>query len=299
MIDGAGGMLAIMLRFAALIATTGALGAWAFGRFVVRHVSLDADDALRQTVRRAAIRSGACCFAVLALTAVARLFGPVAAVPGATSDIPLSAALATGWGKALLVQGIASATALVALVARREAASWPAATQAGLIVAAVIPPYLAHAGMSVDFRALSVVIDVIHGVAAGAWVGALALLAMAVASGRRAAEGPSRTARLIIAFHPVAVIAAPVVFVTGLITAWLRMGAPVGIATPTYSGLFVAKLVLVGVTGFVGAGHAKLATRRVSSVAYGAVGRTLAAECLLAVVVLVITAVLVGTAPIG
>jgi putative copper export protein len=142
-------------------------------------------------------------------------------------------------------------------------------------------------------------VDLIHGLAAGAWVGALALVAVAVTHARRAEHGTAHATALFAAFHRVAVIAAPTVFVTGLLSAWLRMGAPEGIASPTYSGLFVAKLLLVGVTGYIGAGHSKLATKRAATVSPVAVGRSLVVECAFALAVLAVTAVLVGTAPIA
>jgi len=296
MIDASGGLLAALLRFAALTATTGALGAWMFAHFVIPRLPPGSDDALRRDARVLAVRAARWCLAVLALTAIARLLAPAAPATGV--GLAASAAAQSLWGKALFVQGVASAIAFAVLLVRRDAHPWPRAAQVGLAVVALVPPFLAHAGTASELRLLAIVVDVVHGLSAGGWVGALALLTIAVASGRRAADAPVRTAQLVGAFHPVAVIAAPTVFATGLLTAWLRMGAPVGIASPTYSGLFVAKLVLVGVTGFVGAGHSKLATRRVAAVAPAAIGRTLAAECGLAVVVLALTAVLVGTAPI-
>ena len=94
-------------------------------------------------------------------------------------------------------------------------------------------------------------------------------------------------------------VAASTVFITGLVTAWLRMGAPVGIASSSYSGLFVAKLLLVGVVGAIGAGHAKLARRRQHLVDTASTSRTLLSETALAVIVLAITAVLAGTEPIA
>jgi putative copper export protein len=177
--------------------------------------------------------------------------------------------------------------------------SWPRLADGATLVLAIAPPFLAHAGAATELRVVSIVVDIIHGLAAGGWVGALALLTTAIIRERHAPDGAARSAQLIAAFHPVALVAAGTVFATGLGTAWLRMGAPEGIASPTYSGLFVAKLLLAGVTGWIGAGHSKLATRRVASVEPRAVSRTLLTECLIAVCVLILTAVLVGTAPIG
>jgi len=160
-----------------------------------------------------------------------------------------------------------------------------------------IPALLGHAGSATELRALAVLVDILHIAAAGGWVGALGLVTIACLRQRREPDGPALSAALISAFHPLAMIAAGTVFITGLGTAWLRMGAPVGLASSSYSSLFVAKLLLVGVTGAIGAGHSKLARRRVQTVDMGTVGKTLLAECALAVLVLMVTALLAGTDP--
>ncbi len=299
MIESAGGVLAIVLRFVALTATTGTLGAWAVSRLVATRFDAEGNTAPRLAMRTLARHAALWCLAMLALSAFARLSLPVASVPdavsGAVGGAAGLAAIGTPWGKALLAQGIVAAVTFAVLLRSAPVRAWPLAGECGVALLAFIPPFLAHAGSASELRAAAVFVDLLHGAAAGGWVGALAIVTIAAAR----ADAPARAIAILGAFHPVAVIAAPTVFVTGLITAWLRMGVPVGIASPTYSGLFVAKLLLVGITGFIGAGHSKLATRKVPVAALGAVRRTLAAECAFALLVLVITAVLVGTAPIG
>ena len=56
---------------------------------------------------------------------------------------------------------------------------------------------------------------------------------------------------------------------------------------------------LIALTAAFGAGHSKQARRRVQSVDMQSIGRSLLAECLLAVLVLVVTALLAGTDPIS
>ncbi len=299
MIDAAGGLLAVALRFAAYTATTGLIGAWVFGQVVLDRMGSAVAPPAREEWRAFARRTATWCAGVLALSALVRLFAPVVTVPGAQSGAVGLNAIATTWGATLVVQGVAAFVVTVALIRLGATAAWPTAARAGVIVLVIVPPFLAHAGTMDDHRVMSVIVDVVHGAAAGAWAGALALLTTTVLRERQSSAAPEHAAALIVAFHRIAVIAAPAVFLTGLATAWLRMGAPTGIASPTYSGLFVAKLLLVGVTGALGAGHSKLATRRVQAVALAHVGRTLLSESLIAVLVLMVTAVLVGTAPIG
>ena len=294
MIDAAGGWFEITARFVFLTATTGTIGAWVFHRFVLPRAVDAADPDFREAVRRLAHRAAVWGLSLIALTAGARLMHRLASAP----------VEASGFGilnptRALMLQVAASLVAVAALLTHRPKRAWPGVAEGALVVLAVTPPFLANAGSAVEWRALSVAVDITHLVAAGGWVGALALLTWAAALIRRAPQGPACIATLIAGFHPVAVIAAPTVFVTGLLTAWLRMGAPEGIAAPTYSGLFVAKLLLVGATGYIGIGHSKIATKRLKTVPADATWRSLLLECAFAVAVLVVTAVLVGTAAIA
>lgn len=295
MIDAAGGPLLVTLRFIALAATVGVLGAWVFGQFVVMRLTGAVASAHRVPLQEFSVRAAVWCATVLALATCARL------AVGASADVEgtVTAALRTDAGPLLATQAAVAAAAAVALRHAPRAGAWSFVASLLVAALAVIPPFLAHAGAAAELRGVSLLVDTVHIAAAGGWVGALGLLCAAVLRERRSPAGPAHAAALIVAFHPVAMVAATAVFVTGLATAWLRMGVPEGIASPTYSGLFVAKLLLVGVTGALGAGHAKLAKRRAQSVDVDAVGRSLAAECLLAGIVLALTAVLVGTEPIG
>jgi len=301
MIDAAGGLVAVTLRFLALAATIGTLGAWAFGRLVAGKLTGDAGQRHRESLERFSRQTAIWCTVVLALSTVPRLLAQAASFtdPGDPLWPNALLVLRSRWGWMLAAQAIAAAAACAALVFRRRAHAWPLLADLGIALLVVIPAFLGHAGAAGQWRALSVLVDVTHLAAAGGWVGTLGLLVAVVLRERRAADGPALTAALIIAFHPVALVAAGTVFVTGLSTAWLRMGVPVGIASSSYSGLFVAKLLLAGVTGALGAGHSKLATRRVARVELQSVGRTLLAEVLLAVLVLAVTAVLAGTDPIA
>lgn len=298
-IDAAGGWLALTTRFLALSATTLALGAWVFGRLVLARLPQAGDDTPHAAMRALAQRVAGWSAAVLALTAAARMLVAVADVPAADVGVVGTTVFQGLWGRALVVQGLAAGIAAAFLLARAPTIRWPAPAEVALAVVGLTPPFLAHAGSAAELRALAIVVDAVHGVAAAAWVGALVLVTIVFVRHRSADDAPARGAALIAAFHPIAVVAAPTVFVTGLLTAFLRMGLPEGIASPTYSGLFVAKLLLAGVTGWIGAGHSKLATRRASAVAPATVSRSLLAECAFAVLVLALTAVLVGTAPLG
>ncbi len=279
MIDAAGGWPSVLLRFLALAATTGTVGAWVFSRFVAGRMTGAVAERHRQSLGHLGVRAAIWCSALLVLAAAL----PVLRARG-------------DWGHA--AQAVAAAITGAALLRGRRTQPWPRLATGSVALLVVIPAFLGHAAAG-EWRVLSVLMDVVHVAAAGGWVGALALLTIATLRARRETDGPALSAALIVAFHPVAMVAASTVFVTGLLTAWLRMGVPVGIASSSYSGLFVAKLLLVGVTAALGAGHSKLARRRVPSVDLASIGRSLLAESLLALLVLVVTAVLAGTDAIG
>jgi putative copper resistance protein D len=302
MIDGAGGPLAIALRFGVLTATTLAIGGWLFARVVVPRAAGPSIDP-----RRAALAQAGIMLAMLGAAAVAMLAVPrvVAQARGLVLDgepvgpMVLSVLRST-WGTALIAQAAGAAVLFVAL-RRTAAAGMPSRlADAGIMVLTIAPAFLGHAAADPEHAMLSVAVDAVHVAAAGGWIGVLAVLMVVVRLHRSHHDAGTLTAALIAAFHPVALACAGAVFATGLATAYLRMGAPEGIANSTYSGLFVAKVLLVGVTGAIGAGHAKLA-RRGATVAIdpAAVNRTLLGECLIALLVLALTSLLAGTSPIG
>lgn len=301
MIDAAGGILIVTFRFLALAATTGTIGAWVFGRFVVGRLTGDAGERHRHALLFFSVRVAIWCTAILVCSAAARLFAQASAFtePGDSLWPGVLSVLQTRWGWALAAQALAATIAGVTLRFGRGGETWPRLSEACVAALAVLPAYLGHAGAAGEWRAFSVLVDIPHVAAAGGWVGALGLLTAAAFRARGTADGPAHTAALIVAFHPVAMVAASTVFVTGLVTAWLRMGLPVGIASSSYSGLFVAKLLLVGVVGAIGAGHAKLARRGQPLLDATSTSRTLLAETALAVIVLAITAVLAGTEPVA
>jgi putative copper resistance protein D len=300
-IDGAGGFAMIALRFAVLTATMGALGAWLFGRFVVTAAVGEPAQRRRADLARFGGLVAMFSTAAVVLAAIPRVMVQAQSLAdqGERLGDVMIAVLGTRWGWALCAQSAAALVALVALWRESHIGSRSRAADIAVVALAVVPAFMSHAVADPDHRLVSMLIDVVHVAAAGGWVGTLAVLTLASWRHRRDAEAPALIAALVVAFHPLALVAAPAVFVTGLGTAWLRMGAPVGIANPAYSGLFVAKLLIVGVTGVLGAGHSKQAKKRVQKVDVSGIGRTLLGETLLAVLVLAVTAILVGTAPLG
>ncbi len=300
-IENAGGFYAIAARGAALFGTLAIVGGWAFAQFVVARASGAAVEpyraSLAQFSSRLAMAGAALIAALMVPRAIVQAFA--AATPADPTGPLVLAVLRSPWGIALMLQALAAAMVFVGLRFAGASRLYTRLTDAGIAVLLVAPAFLGHAAADPDRTLTSIIVNTLHVAAAGGWIGVLLVLTLVARTLRTRDDGGALLASLIVSFHPLALAGAGLVFASGLATAWLRMGAPEGIANSTYSGLFVIKVVLVFVTGAVGAGHAKQAKRRVTIVDRAAISRTLLGESLLAVLVLLVTAVLTGTAPIG
>ena len=113
MVAGAGGLVMIVLRFLVLAATTGALGAWIFARFVVPTAAGDAVAARRPQLTQVSGRVAMACTALIVLLAGPRLVAQAQSL--SDPDDPLAAmmlsVLRTHWGWALAVQAAQEASA--------------------------------------------------------------------------------------------------------------------------------------------------------------------------------------------
>lgn len=299
MIESAGGLYAIALRGVALFGTLAIIGGWAFAQFVVARASGPTVDPYRASLANFSNRLAMAGAALLAALMVPRALVQASATPSDAIGVLVLQVFRSPWGIALVLQAVAAAMVYAGLRHAGTARMYARLTDAGIAVLLVAPAFLGHAAADPDRALASIIVNTLHVAAAGGWIGALLVLTLIARTLRAREDGGPLLAALIVSFHPLALASAGTVFVTGLATAWLRMGAPEGIANSTYSGLFVAKVVLVFVTGAIGAGHAKVAKKRVATVDRVAVARTLLGETLLAVLVLLVTAVLAGTVPIG
>jgi putative copper resistance protein D len=289
------------MRATALFGLLAVIGGWAFTRLVVTRTSGVAVEPFRASLTQLSqhlVMAGAALIATLAVPR-AVMEALEQGHPGQPTGAMVVAVLQSGWGIALIVQAAGAALVFTAIRVGGASRASVRLTDAGVALLVITPAFLGHAAADADRAALSVIVHTLHVAAAGGWIGSLLVLTILAAVLRARSDAGALLASLIVAFHPLALVCAGSAFATGLATAWLRMGAPEGIANPAYSGLFVAKVVLVFVTGALGAGHAKLAKKRVAAVDPATITRSLLGESLLAVLVLLVTAALAGTAPIG
>ena len=188
----------------------------------------------------------------------------------------------TTWGRGWSVLALCVASGIVALVLR--APDWLRAVCAA--AAAVAMGGMGHAAADTAWPRLARVLDALHVLGAGAWIGGLLLLAAEPRADRAAWA----------AFSRVATVAAPVVVVTG-IGATLRRLFGVSLhdtIVSSYGQLLALKIALVIVVLGFGAAH----RRRVAAHAVPGT-RSIRSEIVFAFAVFVVTSVLTGSAPPG
>jgi len=204
---------------------------------------------------------------------------------------PLAETLAmiasTGWARNRLVLGAVAVLALIAapLVRARSALDW---SVRGLAVLALgVLPRMGHAAAVDDGVVRAYLLALLHAGAASLWLGTLAMLAR----GWWLEVQPLRDA--ITRYGRLALVAAPLTLVSGVVTAWPRFGSVFAVLESPYGQLLAVKALLVAVVLGLGAQHHRRLVRGGDAPTRG----TLLAEVALAVVVLTLTGWLAETAP--
>jgi copper transport protein len=164
-----------------------------------------------------------------------------------------SLAANTEWGRAWLLQVAAALVFAIAVwIGRRgSTTSWTVAALAAVVLA-FTPGLGGHAAASTEWRGIAIVSDGVHVLGASGWLGGLlCVVIVGLPIAGLASEGRwQAVASIVNAFSPIALGCAGVVLVTGLVTAWLRLGAIAPLWTTTYGRVLLIKLgLLVGVAG--------------------------------------------------
>ena len=182
---------------------------------------------------------------------------------------------------------------LVALLAFGQRWALPAAL-GGLLVCASYAA-VGHTTMLTPRPALAALLTV-HLTVAAFWIGGLAPLAWA---SRR--EGPA-AARLVEGWARVAALAVPVLAAAGLVLAWRILGGARQLFASWYGWALLAKVAFVGALLGFAAWHRYRLTPALAAGAPGAgrrLARSVAAEAVVALVVLFAAAEMVSTSPEG
>jgi len=225
--------------------------------------------------------------------------GAAVALPGALDAGVLEGALETRSGQAWLLRAGAWLAVLVVLLAGPR---WPArAPLAAVALAAAVLaaslPWAGHAATQHP-QAVLVPVDLLHVVAAGAWLGGLVLLLAVFWPPRETWPGEGSVTATE-AFSRLALPAVVVLAVAGVVQGWIYLGSLDELLSGTYGVALLAKVLLLGGVVVLGAGNRRrlAALRRLPGPSARALRRAMRAEVGLAVLVLAATAVLVRAAP--
>jgi putative copper export protein len=289
-------------RWAEFVALLGVLGTVVF-RFVVVGALERRREPVADLVERAR-QIGLGAVVLLLATGVYRLFTELRALThahGGAHEAGLATLLTTTtWGRGWLVGAAGAVVLLVGLVAARwKAAGWYVAA-AGALAVAVSPALTGHAAAD-DQAGLAVVVDALHVVGAGAWLGTLLLVVMAgmpAALRRVPGERGPAAASIVRAFHPLALVCVPLVVASGLLSAWLRLGSIGALTSSRYGTYLLIKIAIFVCVALTGAYNWRRVLPALGDEA-GArlIRRTGSLELAIGVVVLAVTAALVVTTP--
>ena len=237
---------------------------------------------------------------VLALGAAARLYAQTWSVFGLDEPVTLELvrliAIESRWSGGWRPQAGAAVLAVVGAAwwTRRPKAGWwlNALAAAG---AWITLPLTGHAA-SFD-SSLPHLAQVAHGIGAGLWVGALAVVVAVASLLRREPEGQGRVADLVRRFSPMALAAVVTIALSGVVTGVFYLASLDDLWMTGYGRALLLKVVLFVATGTVGAYNWRRLTPRLGDAAgTRALLRSARLELLLAAAVLLITAVLVHLA---
>lgn len=296
------------VSFGALLAVIGAV--------VFRVAVLERATALEPSVRDALASRAASVAAgatvLLLLGASARLLLQTAMMsPGAALDAAhlRTMTMETHWGAAWIVQIAAAAVALAGfLLARRgNVAGWLVAGVSSLALA-VSPGLGGHAAASTRYPGLAIPVDALHVLGAAGWLGSLLFVALvglpvvAVECSRAVSDAGSHdspwraAAALVHAFSPTALVCAGLVALTGVVSAWLRLGSVPALWTSGYGRVLLIKLaVLAGVAATGAYNWRRVRPALGTEAATTRLRRSIAVELGIGLLVVIVTAVLVAT----
>jgi len=239
--------------------------------------------------------------ALLVCAAVARLYAQTYSVFGVDETVTLEllrvVALETRWGTQWMSQFQATLVVAVAglLVTARLKVGWWLMAIAVSVLAMTLP-LTGHAMSYWEDSAVPLLLQVGHGVAAALWLGTLWAVVVALCNLRLNATVDSRhfAASLINTFSPLAVGAVSVVLVTGIATGMIYFEHWSQLWETTYGLVLSGKVLLMLVTGAVGAYNWKIMRPRLdTSDGSRALIRSARVELAIAAMVLTLTAVLV------
>jgi putative copper export protein len=208
--------------------------------------------------------------------------------------------LSQSWGRAWSVEVLLALLGVSGFLVARAAQTASSEAQAAaetvctlaVVALAFTPAFTGHAGSHQPI-VLSVGADGIHVLAAGTWLGTLAVL-FATATWSR--EGGAALLERVRRFSPLALTAAPVVAITGLVSAWLRLTHLSDLWLTAYGRTLALKVALfLGVLALGWLNWRRRTARLAESGEPSAMRASMGAELLMTLAVLAATAFLLAT----
>lgn len=281
--------LAIGVRWLLLLAYSGVIGSAVMHDLVV-DVQTDATVAAR--LRTLLARAAWVALGVLGLRVVMQVLA-IYGAPGAIEWAGVPAIITgTTWGKAWMAQLVA--TVALALLADSPPDGTTRAVRAGLLFMLGLGAAFSGHAAAIEFGAAAVLAaDMLHLLAAGIWIGGLAML---LAAGWLSCEG-SAFHRIRRRFSTLALASASVLALTGITGAGSQGVTFANLTTDHYAITMLRKLVVVAVVIVLGGLNWRSTrdadARREIPTGFARVARI---EVVLGAVVLLLTAILVATA---
>jgi len=246
-----------------------------------------------------------------------RLFAQAYAMDGTTAAFtwPYLAQLVTAsaWGARWVVQVLAVIMAIAGFATLRalsrrspadsrgpRSARWAwSAVFMSVVGIAFTPGLSSHAAAMPDFATLAMMLDGLHVLAAGGWIGGLAVLLIVTLPGTSpSARGLPLAARaaMVRAFSALALVSASLLTVTGTFAAWRHVGQMDALWLTSYGQTLLVKLGLIVGVACVGAYNwRRIAPALDDAVSPRELKTTAVLELALGLLVLLATAVLVAT----
>lgn len=269
------------------------VGAVAF-RFAVLNRAKFNDEAFTTSVDDAARKLAIFAAILVLITSGLRLWLQA----GALSTPWQTVVMKSGWGKAWLAQTAAAFGFAITAAIRSEDRddAWYSAG-AFAVLAAATPAFSGHAAAVEQMAIVPMFDDAVHVIAASSWLGTLAfILLCGIPVAMRSDNAGSRVATMINTFSPFALLMGFITFFTGAMNAFVQITHVSDLWTTQYGKILAIKIALVAVTASMGAYNWKVVKPRLGSdETAGTLKKSATAEIVLAVVIIAVTAILVGT----
>jgi copper transport protein len=204
----------------------------------------------------------------------------------------------TRWGNGWLIGAAGAVCVLLGLlIAARAMGGWFLAAL-GAVLICVSEALTGHAA-ALRHTALSISADVTHVLGAGAWMGALAMMALVglPALGRMSStDAPRMGSSLTRSYHTAAVDGVVLVVVSGLIAAFLRLPSVSALWTTDYGSWLFRKLIFVLVALGFGVYHwRRVVTPEWTGDTFRRFSRTALGELTVGLVIVALTSMLIST----